>query len=230
MKRFAVASLAAIAALALYAGCATSAEAQGDDGWVALFNGENLDGWEQKNGIAKYTVEDGAIVGTSVPNTPNSFLCTKKHYSDFILEFEFKGHPNLNSGCQIRSNSFPDYKDGRVHGYQCELEQDGRDRGYSGGIYDEGRRGWLYPRKSDEEFAKKFGEEGVRAWKAGEWNKVRIKCEGDHIQTWVNGVKRADLHDPVTGSGFIALQVHGVGDKAEPMSVRWRDIRIKELD
>jgi hypothetical protein len=203
--------------------------AAAEEGWVSLFNGKDLDGWEQKGGQAQYKVEDGTIVGTSVPNTDNSFLCTKKQYGDSVLEFEFKGHPHLNSGVQVRSNSLPEYKEGRVHGYQCELEDEAQDRDWSGGIYDEGRRGWLFPKKEDEAACKRFSEQGKRLWKNGEWNQVKIEARGDHIQTWVNGELRSDLHDNMTPKGFIALQVHGVGDKKEPMSVQWRNLRIKEL-
>lgn len=208
---------------------AFAAVAADDEGWVKLFNGKDLEGWEQKGGVAKYKVEDGAIVGTSVPNTQNSFLCTKGAYGDFVLEFEFKGHPALNSGVQVRSNSLFKYKKGRVHGYQCELEDEAQARDWSCGIYDEGRRGWLFPKKGDEEFGKEFSEQGKRLWKDGEWNAVRIEAKGNRIKTYLNGELRADLEDDMTPSGFIGLQVHGVGDKKEPLSVRWRNIRIKEL-
>lgn len=200
------------------------------DGWISLFNGKNLDGWEQKGGKARYYVADGVIVGQSVPNTPNSFLCTKKHYGDFVLEFEFMGHPELNSGVQIRSNSKPSYRNGRVHGYQCELEEGNRERDWSAGIYDEGRRGWLYPPDGDEELGKKFGEQGRRLWKEGEWNHIRVEAIGDSIKTYLNGELRADLTDGMTPSGFIALQVHGVGGKKEPMTVKWRNIKLKPLE
>jgi hypothetical protein len=198
-----------------------------DDGWTPLFNGENLDGWEQHGGKATYKVEDGAIVGTSVPKTDNSFLCTKETYGDFVLELEFMGHPDLNSGVQFRSEIRE--KGDRVFGYQNELEDEAQDRDWFCGIYDEARRGWLFPTKEDEEHGKKFGEEGKRLWKDGDWNTIRIQCEGDHIQTWLNGEIRADFHDDMTTEGLIALQVHGVGNKEEPMSVRWRSIRIKAL-
>ena len=200
-----------------------------EKGWTDLFNGKNLDGWERKGGEAIYKVEDSALVGTSVPNTSNSFLCTKKHYSDFVLEFDFLGHPELNSGVQVRSNSIEEYKKGQVHGYQCELEQEGQDRDWSGGIYDEGRRGWLLPKKGEGDAGKKFGEQGKRLWKTGEWNHVRIEANGDRIKTWLNGELRADLKDGKTATGFIGLQVHGVGEKTEPMTVRWKNIRIKKL-
>ena len=205
----------------------TSVHAEED--WVSLFNGKDLTGWTQKGGEAKYHVEDGAIVGTSVPNTPNSFLCTEKLYGDFVLEFEFKASPTMNSGVQFRSNSKPDYKNGRVHGYQCELEDEGKERDWSTGIYDEGRRGWLYPSKKDKELCAKFSAQGRKAWKNGEWNKVRIACKGSSIRTSLNDEPRAELTDDMTATGFIGLQVHGVGKRSEPMQVRWRNIRIKEL-
>jgi 3-keto-disaccharide hydrolase len=212
---------------------APAAAAEGD-GWVSLFNGKDLSGWVQRGGKAKYSVEDGEIVGRSVPNTSNSFLCTKKDYGDFVLELEFKVDPNLNSGVQIRSQCFDEPRTlelggkkikvpaGRVHGYQVEIDPDvKRGRLWTGGIYDEGRRGWLNDLSKNEAARKAF--------KPNEWNKLRVECQGDHIRTWVNGVPAADLHDAVTPSGFIALQVHGVGKKTEPLEVRFRNLRIKEL-
>ena len=189
----------------------------------------------QKGGTATYVVKDGEIVGTSTPNTQNSFLCTKKTYGDFVLELDFFGNPHLNSGVQIRSESTPDYKDGRVHGYQVELEEEEHDgRGWSGGIYDESRRGWLQPTKAKDgkptPESKKFGEEGIAAWKKGQWNHIKVEAKGDTIKTWLNGVPRAVLKDDMTHKGFIALQVHGVGDRKEALSVKWKNIRLMPLD
>ena len=99
-----------------------STNAQDDNGWEYLFNGKNLNGFKVLNGEADYTVEDGVIVGTSKMNTPNTFLATVADYGDFILEYEAKIDPMLNAGVQIRSLSKPDYNDGRVHGYQVELD------------------------------------------------------------------------------------------------------------
>ena len=205
-------------------------EASGE-GWKKLFNGRNLDGWIQRGGKAKYRVEDGQIVGVSVPNTGNSFLCTKRNYANFILELEFKVQGTLNSGVQIRSHCFDEKKTvelkgkkynipaGRVHGYQVEIDPSAR--AWTGGIYDEGRRGWLNDLK-DNEAARK-------AFQAGEWNKFRIECRGESIKTWLNGVAAADLKDAVTPTGFIALQVHAVGKREEPLEVRFRNLRINEL-
>jgi hypothetical protein len=186
--------------------------------WVELFDGKTLDGWQQIGGKAAYSVQDGQIVGKTVLNTPNSFLCTKQFYTDFILELEFKVDSSLNSGIQIRSNSFPEYLDGRVHGYQIEI--DPSSRAWTGGIYDEARRGWLYPLEGNPEAQKAF--------KAGQWNTFRIEAAGDTIRTWLNGVPAAHLCDTMTRTGFIALQVHDIGNSKEKegIEVRWRNIRI----
>lgn len=184
--------------------------------FVSLFDGKTLDGWKQINGTATYAVEDGAIVGTTVQGSPNSFLCTEKHYGDFELEFEVKVDTDLNSGCQIRSNSLPDYHNGRVHGYQVEISTNGE----AGFIYDEARRGWLSKDRSNEA--------ARGAFKDGEWNKYRIVCDGDSLKTWINDVPVADVTDSMTPSGFIGLQVHSVSGDPK-WQVRWRDLKIREL-
>jgi len=189
------------------------------NGWTNLFNGKDLTGWEQLNGEAKYEVVDGMIVGTTVVNTPNSFIRTEKNYSDFIFEVELLVAENMNSGIQFRSESKPDYMKGRVHGYQCEV--DPSERAWSAGIYDEARRGWLYPVE--------LNPEAKTALKHGEWNHYRIECIGNSIKTWLNGVAVSHLIDDMTDEGFIALQVHGIGkDKEkEGHQIKWRNIRIK---
>jgi hypothetical protein len=190
-------------------------EAQSD--WKKLFNGKNLSGWEIKNGTAEYTIEDDAIVGTSRTGTPNTFLCTKKKYSDFIFEVEVLVSPGLNSGIQFRSNSMKSYRNGRVHGYQSEL--DTSERAWTGGIYDEGRRGWLYPLT--------MNKNGSSAFKNGYWNKVRIEAIGNTIKTFVNGVQCSNLIDDMTSEGFIALQVHSIkGKELEGKTIKWKNIRI----
>lgn len=190
--------------------------------WQSLFNGKNLSGWKQLNGSAKYTVENGAIVGHTVRNSNNSFLCTKKAYGDFILEFDFRVDNGINSGVQFRSESLKSYQNGRVHGYQFEI--DPSKRAWTGGVYDEARRGWLY-NLNNNPAAKK-------AFKNNEWNKARIECIGNSIRTWVNGIACADLLDNTTLSGFIALQVHAIGKdgKEEGKTIAWKNIRILTKD
>jgi hypothetical protein len=195
--------------------CAALAVAE-DDGWVSLFDGESLEGWTQRNGKATYRVEDGAIVGKTAKNSPNSFLCSDQPYCDFELIFEVNDEKGLNSGVQIRSRSSEDYNNKRVHGPQVEIETAPGDAGY---IYSEGTgRGWLTTERPVQD-----------AYKNGEWNEFRVLATGPRIQTWVNGKKVADLTDEASSQcGFIGLQVHGVGDRG-PFEVRWRNIKIKDL-
>jgi hypothetical protein len=195
-----------------------AAPAAPESAWRDLFDGESLEGWKRLGGEAEYRLEAGEIVGISRLDTPNSFLVTEETFGDFALELEFQVDPELNSGVQIRSLSLPDYQDGRVHGYQVEI--DPSDRAWSAGIYDEGRRGWLNDLKDNEPARKAF--------KPGEWNHFRVECRGDSIKTWINGVPAADLKDSMTPQGFIALQVHGVGDSTDAREVRWRNVRIHQ--
>jgi hypothetical protein len=192
--------------------------AKKNDGWISLFNGKDLSGWHQLNGEAKYQVVNGEIVGTTVSNTPNSFLCTDKDYSDFILELDLLVANDMNSGIQFRSISKPEVMDGRVHGYQCEVDPSAR--AWSGGIYDESRRGWLYTGE--------LNPTAKSAFKLEQWNHYRIECVGNSIRTWLNGIPVAYLIDDMTPSGFIALQVHSIGKDDQPgKQIRWKNIRIK---
>lgn len=186
--------------------------------WQSLFNGKDLSGWKQLNGKALYTVKNGEIIGTTVANTPNSFLTTEKSYGDFILELELLVDPSMNSGIQFRSLSNSDYQKGRVHGYQMEVDPSARQ--WSGGIYDEGRRGWLYPLE--------YNPAGKKAFKNNQWNKYRIESIGNTLRTWVNGIPTAYVVDAETASGFIALQVHAIGKNDQPgKQIRWKNIRIQ---
>jgi hypothetical protein len=202
-----------------------------EKGWIKLFDGKTLKGWQQHGGKAEYRVEDGAVVGRTVPATPNSFLCTQRQFGDFVFEFEFKVDATLNSGVQFRSLVLDKDTEfevagkpkkipaGRVHGYQYEI--DPSERAYTGGVYDEGRAGWLADLKENEAARKAF--------KPGDWNQGRIECRGDSIKTWINGVPATDFKDSKTAKGLIALQVHGIGKRTDTLEVRWRNLRLKEL-
>lgn len=233
----------AVAGLAV---CGSVLEARDPEqvAWQSLFDGKSLDGWEQHSGDAKYTVEDGAIVGTSVAKTGNTFLCTTRTYGDFIFECEWKVDPELNSGIQFRSRYFDEPTevpagDGktktipadRVHGYQSEIDVDpAKNRMWSVGVYDEARRGWLYPGIRGGDGAA-FTEQGRKITNVDDWNTVRIECVGSSIKTYLNGELRTDFEDDLTPEGIIALQVHGVGNDADKIGkqVRWRNIRLKDL-
>lgn len=194
-----------------------STPALADSSFVALFDGRSTQGWIQRGGRAPFTVEDGVLVGRTLEGEKNSFLCPPGTYADFVLEFEVWVDPALNSGVQIRSHETPDYRDGVVHGYQVEI--DPSPRAWSGGIYDEQRRGWLQNPKDDPAAQKAFRRD--------EWNRFRIEAKGDRLRTWVNGVAVADLVDGLDRAGFVGFQVHAA--KRSGLAVKWRDIRIREL-
>ncbi|WKN40755.1 3-keto-disaccharide hydrolase [Tunicatimonas pelagia] len=206
-----------------------------DEGWVTMFTTDTKDGWTQLNGQANYEIKDGVVIGTTKAGEPNSFLATEKMYDDFILEYEVMVDTALNSGVQIRSGQYE--KDstymakngegemverkrekGRVRGYQIEI--DPSPRAYSGGVYDEARRGWLQDLSENEA--------AQNAFKRDDWNKFRVEAMGDTIRTYVNGVSAAEVVDDMDASGFIALQVHSIRTD-DTLKVMWRNIRIKEM-
>jgi regulator of RNase E activity RraA len=208
------------------------------DEWISLFDGKSLDGWSVHSGFAKYRVEDGVIVGSTVKGSPNTFLCTDREYGDFILEFEVLLDPRLNSGVQIRSKIAKEEmvfifagRDGkqrmrkipadRVYGYQVEIASE--EIGSSGRIYDEARRAFMFT-------STKTNPDAGKAFKNGKWNKYRVVCEGDRIRTWINDILCADIRDSMTGRGIIGLQVHSVRADSPTYEVRWRNIRIKAED
>ncbi len=185
-----------------------------------LFNGENLEGWTQRNGTATYRVEDDCIVGTTSEGSPNSFLCTDQLYGDFELKFDVKVDSALNSGVQIRSQSVDDVPEGRVNGPQVEISLDGM----AGYVYGESAGGWMTP-DADREPHQHFID--------GEWNSYHIVAFGNHIETWINGHQISDLtHQEryeTHPEGFIGLQVHGIGAGQGPFEVRWRNIELRDL-
>ncbi len=187
--------------------------------WVELFNGKKLKGWEKLDGSAEFRVENGEVIGISRVGSPNTFMATKKVYGDFILEYEMKMDRGLNSGVQFRSKAFKPDGTERVNGYQVECD-DHDDRPWAGGIYEEADRGWLYPMS--------YNQCVTKANKRGDWNHIRIEALGSTIRTYINGVNFTNLVDDARAEGFIALQVHGIGDKEQlaGKEIRWRNIRI----
>ncbi|MFO0828355.1 MAG: DUF1080 domain-containing protein [Phycisphaerales bacterium] len=185
--------------------------------FIELFDGKSLDGWERHGGAANFVVEDGCIVGRPIANERNSFLCTKRTFSDFVLEYDFKIDDGFNSGVQIRSRVDGTGSKERVVGYQIEI--DPSERAWSAGLYEEGLRGWLASLENKPD--------ARAAFRHNEWNHVRVEAIGARIRTWINGVPAIDHTDSAASSGIIGLQVHSVGGEAKPVSVRWRDLRLE---
>ncbi|HOD82296.1 MAG TPA: DUF1080 domain-containing protein [Phycisphaerae bacterium] len=197
-------------------------------GWKSLFDGKTLKGWSVKSGTATYKVDEGSILGTTTPGSPNTFLVTDETFRDFELTFEVKlDSPQLNSGVQIRSKLKGDKFGGRVYGPQVEIENG---PGQSGYIYGEAAGGWQSPEPKSKD--PKVNRHDY--FKNGQWNQYRVLAVGRKIQTWINGQAVADLtYDEKlyndNPEGVIGLQVHGVGDKG-PFSVRWKNIYIKPVE
>jgi len=181
----------------------------GNKGEKSLFNGKNLKGWEV-HGTEKWYVEDGLLICESGPDKKYGYLSTKKFYADFDLTLEFLQESNGNSGVFFRST----FEGTKVSGWQVEVAPPNND---TGGIYESYGRGWLA----------QIPEEKESILKMGEWNQLRIRVEGAHVTTWLNGEQMVDLNDEeiAKGEGSIALQIHSGGG----IKVKWRNIIIKIL-
>lgn len=198
-----------------------------------LFNGKDLTGWKIVGGNGKFKVEDGCIIGHGKNVKGNTFLRTTDTYQNFEVSFDFKFIDRSgNSGFMFRANQKPsDNGNGRVFGYQCE--GDNGDRSWTAGLFDEARRGWLFPSKNKGEANAKhradFTAQGTEIFKWDSWNTIKVRCEGNHIQTWLNGEKRVDFidtdktHD--TREGFFGLQVHS----GKSCNVSWKNIKLTKL-
>ena len=208
--------------------------------WTNLFDGKTLNGWKVLGGKATFRVERGTIIGTTSKGGENynTFLCTEKEYGNFNLEFEFLCEEDLNSGVAFRSI----FADGLVRGYQFEIDPDktnkyvayphnldekgsvipaGKEpRSWTGGVYDEKRRGWLNNLTENPK--------ARAAFIPGKWNKGRIEAHKDGIRTYINGVLASSMVDYMTPNGFIGLQVHWL-KKYKKMEVRFRNIRIQDF-
>lgn len=188
--------------------------------WKYLFDGSSLDGWHQLGSNAQYYAENGVIVGTAKAGNTDSLLTTLKTYNDFILEFDVKVDPGVNSGMQFRSQS----RDGDERAYGYQLNIDGSSRHWSGGIFDERRRQWLYNLSRNAQARSAFN--------LSTWNHMRIEVIGASIRSWVNGIPAADLIDDSNLGGFIGLQAPSISHDSSKagLQVRWKNIRIKTDD
>lgn len=177
---------------------------------VDLFNGVDLTGWEAY-GTELWYVKDGLLFCESGPDKEYGYLATREYYDDFDLSVEFKQEADGNSGVFIRSFIEPV---ALVNGWQVEVAPKGHG---TGGIYESYGRGWIAQITEAQE------EHLIE----GDWNIMRIKVEGDNIQTWLNGEEMINLTDEKIGKGQgrIALQIHDGGG----IKVAWRNLKLKTL-
>jgi hypothetical protein len=209
---------AAILCLSLPSACAK--EQKATDGFKPLFNGKTLEGWHNAYKWGKAEVVDGEI---HLTGDNKFFVVTDKEYGDFIFEGQILlPEGKANSGFMFRAHAEP----GKVFGYQSEVDGD-PNRGWSGGLYDEGRRKWfISPIQGNKESVEAFRERAGDAFKRNDWNTYRITCKGNKITIAVNGVVTTDVEDDTDAKGVIGIQHHG--EKGQ--TYKFRNLRIKELD
>jgi len=188
--------------------------------WTSLFNGRDLTGWEVRDGTSTVLVDDGAMVAFHQGTSGHTYLTTEKSYGDFILELDVKVIGDLNSGILLRGVSDPNFRNGKVHGYQMEIDQS--ERQWTGGIYEEMGRGWLYSLEGKDD-AKK-------AYNPSEWNHYRIEAIGEHFRIWVNGIPTLNMSDKKTTEGVIGFQIHNLSKNGGGGSVSIRNVRIVSED
>ncbi|WP_019989631.1 3-keto-disaccharide hydrolase [Rudanella lutea] len=174
-----------------------------------LFNGKDLTGWKVY-GTEKWYVEDGNLICESGPDKGYGYLATEKAYKNFDLSLQFKQEANGNSGVFFRSS----IEGTKISGWQVEVAPKDHD---TGGIYESYGRGWLQQIPAEKE----------NILKPEQWNDLRIRVIGDHVQTFLNGQLMVDMHDEKIGAanGSIALQIHDGGG----IKVRWRKLVVQEL-
>jgi hypothetical protein len=189
------------------------------EGWVSLFDGNTLTGWRNP-----YTWGEARVVNGEIHLTADKkfFLVTAKTYAEFVFEVDILlPEGEANSGVMFRAHVGPN----KVFGYQAEVDGS-PDRKWSGGLYDEGRRGWFAsPIRGNAESEKAFRARAGEAFKRSGWNTYRITCQGTRLKIEVNGVVTTDVEDATDARGVIGLQHHG--EKGQ--TYKFRNPRIKEL-
>jgi hypothetical protein len=191
------------------------------DGFIDLFNGKDLTGWTSKGGRCTFEAKDGAIVGTCVPGSPSTYLCTDRaDYGDFLFTCDMKWEVDGNSGVMFRATATgPNDAKAKVSGPQAEMEGLLKGRGWSGGIYGQSCGGWFYPLWLEEH------KDVRKALKAGAWNRLTIEARRDTVKTWVNGIPAAHWKTDTYHKGVFGLQMHS----GKEGLVHWRGLKVKEL-
>ena len=188
------------------------------EGWVLLFDGKDLKGWE--GDPVRWKVENGAIVGDSdgKPFKPNTFLIHEGTFANFVLKFDIKLR-NHNSGVQFRSERLPG-EGWIMKGYQADASEVGPEKSAWGNFYEERGRGRGTMKTPDQGWL--IAQPLVHH---GDWNTYEVLADGDHIRVIFNGVQTIDTHDSQASSGLIGLQLHA----GEEMRVEFRNIKLKKL-
>lgn len=196
----------------------SSSESTAEKDWTVLFDGQSLEGWYNPYDWGEAEVVDDEI---HLRANEKFFLVTEDTYDDFVFEGEVRvPDRESNSGFMFRAQ----VDTNRVYGYQAEV--DPSERAWSGGLYDEGRRGWLHPAEGDSIAGVNFREEHGEAFTPDGWNRYRIRAVGDSLKISVNGERTTAYRDTVDSEGRIGIQHHGEDGKV----YRFRNLRIREVE
>ncbi len=196
----------------------SSSATTADGDWTVLFDGQSLDGWYNPYDWGEAEVVDDEI---HLQADQKFFLVTEDTYDDFVFEGEVRvPDRESNSGFMFRAQ----VDTNRVYGYQAEV--DPSERAWSGGLYDEGRRGWLHPAEGDSIAGVTFRKEHGGAFNPDGWNTYRIRAVGDSLEISVNGEQTTAYRDTVDSEGVIGIQHHGEDGKI----YRFRNLRIREVE
>lgn len=204
----------------------SAASAQAQDGFVPLFNGKDLDGWEVREARAgdkdKWTVKDNLLLA----KPGGGWIGTKKMYGDFVLKLEWKIFDGGNSGVflrvpDVKSKESPSYLGMEIQILDNEAKDKKGEYIYKGKLKPYQFCGGLYHFQGPTKDMFKG---------TNQWNAYEITCKGPIIQIVFNGEKvidadatKNDVLDKRPRKGFIGLQNHGTG-------VEFRNVIIKSLD
>jgi len=201
--------------------------AQNDIPWKSLFNGKNLDGWKMIGDKGDAFVEkDEIVIRRKVNTKEHTFVTTKKKYSDFILEVDFKmDAPGWSTGVLVRCvDAKADTSKVRLYGYQIKIDNTARN--WTGGLFDDfgGTWKWMYDLSKNEP--------ARQAFKTNDWNTFRIEAIGNNIKVWLNGVPSTNLINDKYSKGYIALKIHSLGaeTKDKEVLIHFKNIRIITKD
>ena len=221
--------------LLLFAACD---QQKNNEEWEDLLVKQNFEDFEMLEGEGEWYFEDSILIGECLIGNPNSYLCTKKSYSDFVMELDFQVGNKINSGVQVRTTVHKNdtnityvngrltpiidklFKKGSIYGYQIEM--DPSERAWTGGLYQVGGRGWIVHLKDNPKAQQAYKNEG--------WNHMRIKCKGDSIATWINGVQAVSTTDKLFDFGAVGFQLHKINKQEQQgQKIKFKNVKIKTI-
>ena len=191
----------ALTVLGFLAGSLAPKAVSQEAGWVTLFDGKSLDGWDQV-GESNWRVEDGAIVVDKMAGKEPGYLVSKKPYKNFIVRVEFWPSDDANSGIYFRCLDPKKITDRTC--YEANVFDQRPDPSYGTGAIT------------------RYVEVSPMPKAGGKWNTYEVTANGRDITVVLNGQTTAKLRNGMFDEGPIALQ-HGAG------AIKFRKVEVKPL-